>query len=316
MATRILTPQDLTAELVARTSGLGVELVPYDGHGQPSTDSTGAVGLFRWWISTEEGDALIRLHPSMRWIHTGSAGVDHILTPTFRQSSITLTNSAGVHSPSIAEWVVAMILAEDKNISKIYSQQRDRIWRTVRSSEVSGRTAVIIGGGEIARAISTRLRGLGIRVAALTRTGRPDEAFDEVRLVRELPSAAAACDWLIVAAPLTNETRKLVGKDVIAALGSGCRLVNVARGQIVDEAALIQALEEGTIAGAILDVFETEPLPPEHPFWAMESVRVLPHTTWRSEQVHDRQLSLFVENLQRFLRGEALRNVVDPTRGY
>jgi phosphoglycerate dehydrogenase-like enzyme len=175
---------------------------------------------------------------------------------------------------------------------------------------------VLIGGGSIAKEIARRLRAMDVRVTAITRGGRASDAFDAVFRPEALSARAAEADWLIVAAPLTDETRGIVSADVIAALPPGARLVNVARGELVDEPALLDALSARKIAGAILDVFETEPLSPEHPFWDMDNVRVLPHTTWRSEQVNARQLALFVDNLGRFARGEPLRNVVDPARGY
>ncbi|MGK2856574.1 MAG: D-2-hydroxyacid dehydrogenase [Thermoanaerobaculia bacterium] len=316
MTLEVLVPLHFVEELRDSAAMFGATLIGYDQDAVPVASSRDAAALFRWWLNSEDGDRIVREHPALRWVHTGSAGVDHILTSSFRASEITLTNSAGVHAPSIAEWVVAMLLAESKGLARIYRQQRERIWKVTRSDEIAGRHALILGGGHIAREIASRLRAMGVRVTAVTRRGITDDSFDVVASVGALGSLCGEADWLIVAAPLTAETRGLVSAAVLAALPSSAWIVNVARGEIVDEGAMLDALKDRRIAGAILDVFEREPLPPEHPFWAMESVRVLPHTTWRSEQVHARQMALFLDNLRRFARNEALRNIVDPARGY
>jgi phosphoglycerate dehydrogenase-like enzyme len=302
--------------LAAPAASLGVTLSGYDQQGRPCDESRDAVALFRWWLSTEAGESLLREFPAIRWVHTGSAGVDHILTGPFVASGITLTNSAGVHAPSIAEWVVATILAEEKCLDQVFRQQRERVWSVVRSSEVGGRHAVIVGGGMIAKEISRRLRAMDVRVTAVTRSGAASAEFDVVAQSASLRQESATADWLIVAAPLTAETRGIVSRDVLSAMPRHARLVNVARGELVDEPALLELLLARTIAGAILDVFDREPLPASHPFWEMENVRVLPHTTWRSDRVVERQLGLFLDNLGRFVRSEPLRNVVDPVRGY
>lgn len=316
MSITALVPSHFIHEIQPSAEALGVELEGYDQRGIPAVPSGRAVACFRWWLTPEQGDELLIRNP-IRWVHTGSAGVNHILTPAFLASGALLTNSAGVHAPSIAEWVVAAILAEEKQLETIWRQQRQRVWHVVRTHEVQGRHALILGAGCIAREISARLRGLGIRVTAMSRGGGPqDGVFDAVLPSSRILDLAGDADWLILAAPLTGETRGIVSSSVIGALPPRARLVNVARGELVDEAALLEALRARRIAGAILDVFETEPLPEQHPFWEMETVRVLPHTTWRSEQVHARQIALFLDNLGRFARGEPMRNVVDPARGY
>lgn len=316
MTIKVLVPAHFVDELRDPAFAIGATLVGYDQNAVPAEPCRDAVVLFRWWLSSEAGDRIVREHPALRWVHTGSAGVDHILTPSFRASGITLTNSAGVHAPSIAEWVVALILAEAKGLEAIFSQQREHVWKVTRSEEIAGRHALILGGGHIAREIASRLRAMGVRVTSVTRSGLPNEEFDAVVNVSALGSLCGEADWLILAAPLTSDTRGIISAEVIAALPARARLVNVARGELVDEGALRGALEARRIAGAILDVFEHEPLPADHPFWAMDNVRVLPHTTWRSEQVHTRQIALFLDNLGRFSRGVPLRNVVDPARGY
>ena len=316
MKSRILLPGHFEGDLAGPLHGLGAEAVPYDEEGTPLRDSGGATALFRWWLTPEQGDRLIAEHPLLRWIHSGSAGIDHILTPRFRASSIVLTNSAGVHAPSIAEWVVGAMLQVLKDLPAMRRRQEAREFEKVLRPELTGQRALFLGTGHIAGAIASRLAPFGMRLAGVNRSGSPHPVIPEIVPQSSLRAAAAGADWLIVTAPYTPETAGLVGRDLIAALPPRARIVNVSRGELLDEDALADAVREKRLAGAILDVFRVEPLPKEHPFWTMEEIVVLPHTTWRSPQVRARQIDLFVDNLRRFLAGEPLRNVVDVARGY
>lgn len=313
--TAILVPAHLLADL-APAAPSGVELVPYDRRGRPERDATEAAGLFRWWLTPEEGDALIRNHPRLRWIHSGSAGVDHILTPLFRDRRIVLTNSAGVHAPSIAEWVVAAMLSELKDLPLLAAQQKAKTFEKVERPELGGQEILFLGAGNIASEIALRLWPFGVSMTAIRRSGAAHPRFPVVLPPSFLMDAARKASWLIVTAPLTHETAGIVSRDLLAALPAHARVVNVSRGEVVDEDALVQAIRERRLAGAILDVFREEPLPPSHPFWEMPEVVVLPHTTWRSPEVKRRQVELFADNLARFLDGRPLKNVVDPERGY
>lgn len=312
----VLVPSHFIDLLAPATGRDGIRMIPYDRDGVPTEDSRDVNGLFRWWISVEQGDALIRDHPRLDWIHTGSTGVDHILTPAFHSRSITLTNSRGVHAPSIAEWVLASILALEKDLYCMREQQRDRVWKQIERDELSTRNVVICGGGAIAGAVTRLLRPLGSHITIVSRSGRTSLDADRSLTPADLVSAAAECDWLIVALPLTRETRGLISEDVIARMPPHARIINVSRGEIVDQRAMTRALHAGRLGGAVLDVFDKEPLPADDPLWAMDNVLVLPHTTWKSPQVRDRQLTLFVENAGRRARGEPLLNVVDTVLGY
>jgi phosphoglycerate dehydrogenase-like enzyme len=287
-----------------------VDLIGYDQNGVPESDATGVEGIFRWWLTVEQGDLAITSNPALRWIHSGSAGIDHILTPAFLNRDITLTNSSGVHAPSIAEWVVATMLFLEKDLGKLLAQQRQHIWEKVERPELSTRTVVIIGAGAIASAIAQRLRPFGPRLITVRRSSNVDPTFDETFVVEELHAVVPRADWLIVAVPLSAETRNLVDSEILSAMKGTARLVNVARGEIVEETALLHALKSKAIAGAVLDVLEHEPPATDHPFWDMDNVLLLPHTTWRSPEVRERQLALFLDNLQRFVKGTPLRNVV------
>lgn len=316
MPQRVLIPSHFLEELRDATRLLDVELIPYDRQGQPLRDSAGSVALFRWWMSSEEGERLVREHPGLRWIHIASAGIDSLDSATLHAPGVTLTNAAGVHAASIAEWTVGCMLALEKDLPGLLEQQRERRWEKVVRPELEGQTVVILGAGHIAREIARRLRPFGVRLRALRRSASPVAEFDEVGSVTELRTRIEDADWLILAVPLTPETRGLVDPSVLGCLPAGACVVNVSRGEILDEDALVDALRHRRLGGAILDVFEREPLPRDHPLWSLERVIVLPHTTWRSPQVKAKQVELFADNLRRFLRGEPLRNQVSPERGY
>lgn len=279
-------------------------------------DSAGSEALFRWWLSVEQGDKLIRDHPKMRWIHTGSAGVDHILTPTFLQANLLLTNSAGVHAVSIAEWVLAAILALEKDLPGLLEQQSAGAWQKVERDELTGKRIVILGGGQIATEIALRLRPFGVRLVCVRRSAKEQPHFDETFPVSALRVAVRDADWLILTLPLTPATRGIVSDEVLKLLPARSRVVNVSRGEILDQEALLEALREKRIAGAVLDVFTAEPLPADHPLWSMPNVMVWPHTTGNSPAVRRREIELFSENLRRFVEGEPLLNVVDTAAGY
>lgn len=312
----ILVPSHFIEELSSRTSGHPIRLIPYDKHGVPLQSSETATGLFRWWLSGSEGDRLIEDHPRLEWIHTGSTGVDHILTPLFRSRGITLTSSRGVHAPSIAEWVLAGMLHFEKRLDLIEIQQKAREWRQIELSEISSRHVVLLGGGAIATEIAIRLRPFGCRISVITRSGRSGAPADRLAPADALPAIAAEADWLVIAVPSTPETRGLVDARLLELLPPTARVVNVARGEIVNEPALVDALTRGRIAGAILDVFESEPLPADSALWSLPNVMVLPHTTWKSPQVRERQIALFVRNAIARSQGLPLENVVDGERGY
>lgn len=316
MSIRVLIPGHFLEDLERAFDVSGITWVPYDKEGVPQTDSTGSKALFRWWLSVEQGDKLIRDHPGMRWIHTGSAGVDHILTPTFLQANLLLTNSAGVHAASIAEWVLAAILALEKDLPGMLERQSARAWQKVERDELTGKRIVILGGGQIATEIAVRLRPFGVGLVCVRRIAKKHPHFDETFPVSALRVAVRDADWLILTLPLTPATRGIVSGEVLRLLPARCRVVNVSRGEILDQEALLEALREKRIGGAVLDVFTAEPLPADHPLWSMPNVVVWPHTTGASPAVRRREIELFSENLRRFVAGKPLLNVVDPAAGY
>ena len=266
----------------------------------------------------------LRQAARLKWVHTTSAGVGQLMYPEFRGSGITLTNASGVHAPAMAEHIAGMLVAMARDFPGSMRFQAQRKWGQQgiwdgrsRPRELSGAVALLVGFGAVGRAAAERLRALGMRIWAVTRSGKAEGSLAErVFPVGELKAALGGADYVILAAPETPETRRLIGAEQLAAMKPSAILVNVARGSLVDQDALIAALEKRAIAGAALDVASPEPLPPESPLWGLENVLITPHTSGISERIWQRQTELLIDNLGRWFRGEPLRNRVDLARGY
>lgn len=248
---------------------------------------------------------------SVGWVHTASAGVDRLIFPGIVDSDIVLTNSRGVFDTPIAQYVAALVLAFAKDLPGTLAQQGRREWRHRETEDVAGSRAVVVGGGPIGRAIATMLTAIGQRVDLVGRT-----AADGVHAIDDLPALLPAADHLVLAAPLTDRTRGMLDATTLALLPRRARVINIGRGPLVVEKDLVAALEQGRIAGAALDVFETEPLPADSPLWAMPNVIVSPHMSGDTVGWRDDLVRLFADNLARRRDGRELRNVVDKTRGY
>lgn len=311
MATKALVPMNLLPALKPRAESLGIQLAVYDREGKPGPDSRGSEILFLYWLTPQQTDGLLSEHPGLRWVHTGSAGIDHVVTPALVRSGVMLTKSAGVHASTIAEWAVLGILALEKDLPRVIEQQRQRVWKKIERDELAGKRVVILGAGPIASEIARRLRPFGMPLVCVRRQTELHPLFDQTYPSSRIHQAVRDADWLVVALPLTRETRGIVDDQLLRSLPTRCRLINVARGEVVDQRALVEALSQQRIAGAVLDVFAEEPLPPDHPLWSMPRVIVLPHTTWNSPQAKRRQLDLFLENLRRYVEEEPLLHVVD-----
>ena len=223
-----------------------------------------------------------------------------------------------------------MILAVSRQLPQLLELQRERTWQPLEGTELRDVTVGIVGLGSIGRAVGALATAFGCRVVATRRRpeagtaptpGRRGAPFGEAMLDRvggpeTLPALLAESDFVVLAAPLTTETEDMIDADTLAAMKPGAWLINVARGRLVDERALLRALRDGPIGGAILDTFRDEPLQPTSPFYDLPNVIVTPHTSWSSGRVLDRSVELFCDNLRRFAAGEPLLNVVDPSRGY
>lgn len=263
----------------------------------------------------------------LRWIHTSGAGVDPILFPELIHSPVVLTNSRGIYDRAMAEYVLGLMLAFAKYLPQTLDLQRRREWRYRETERLDGRTVVVVGAGSIGGTIARLLRAAGMRVIGVARRPRPgarpgsqsssqDEPFERVAGIEELRAVLPEADFVVLVLPLTSETRGLFGAQALARMKRTARLINVGRGAVVDEAALLDALRGGRIAGAALDVFADEPLPSDHPFWDLPGVIVSPHMSGDFIGWQAAVSALFVENFQRWLAGRPLLNVVDKERGY
>ncbi|MEI7769386.1 MAG: D-2-hydroxyacid dehydrogenase [Chloroflexales bacterium] len=317
---KILLPEALREALEpqVRAAAPGVEMVWFDAQGDPDGDIADAEVLMRWFFDAQTLNGLVERMPALRWLHIPRAGVDSSLVPAVMQRDILLTNSAGVHAVPISEFVMLFALAHAKRADHLREMQSARHWggRDLAVAELAERTMLIIGMGQIGQAIAARAVAFGMRVVGSRRRVAPVSGIHRVVAEGGWRSLLGEADYVVIAAPLTPKTHGMFGAAEFAAMRPDAYLINIARGEIVDEPALIAALGRGQIAGAGLDVFATEPLPADSPLWGLPNVFVTPHISWNSPEVRLRILALFIDNLRRYLLGEPLANIVDKHAGY
>ena len=246
----------------------------------------------------------------LRWFHSFSAGVDSPVFKALLDRGMVLTNSSGASAPSIAQYVLAMMLYRSKPIEAWRESQRRREWTPLPGSDLTGKTAGIIGTGAIGGEVARLAKVFGMRTIGVRRSGKPARHIDEMATLRRLRYLLRESDFVVLACPLTKETEGLIGERELRAMKPSATLINVARGRIVDESQLLRALEAGWIAGACLDVFTWEPLPETSPLWTMPNVIVTPHNSGVSPLNMERAMAIFVDNLARFVAGKPLRNRV------
>lgn len=297
-AARVTAPRDRVRVVTARTPEEAASAVRE------------AEVVFAWRFPL----ALLARAPRLRWLQAMGAGVEWALGPEL-PLGVTVTRVPGVFGPWMTEYVLGWCLWVTQRMELYRAAQRARVWRgDVRPRKLRGSVLCVVGLGDIGRAIVRGARALGLRVVGVNRTGRPVPGAERVWPVGALSQALAGADWVVVVLPLTPETRGLLGARELAAMRPSAWLVNVGRGAVVDEPALLDALRRGRLGGAILDVFATEPLPPGHPFWTLDNVVVTPHIAGPSTP--EEIVPVFNDNLRRFLRGQPLRHVVDRRAGY
>ena len=245
-----------------------------------------------------------------------SAGVEELVSPTLPAHGVVLTNAAGVYDPGLAESVLGFLLSFSTHLLED-ARLRPGEWPADEITLLRGTTALVVGAGSIGTEVGRLLRAAGLHVRGVARTPRrPDEIFEEIAGPDGMSSELARADHVVNVLPITDATRGLFDAAAFAAMRPHAVFVNIGRGATVDEAALIQALESGVIAGAALDVFAEEPLPAESPLWRMPNVLVSPHRAGDHERWAEDVVALFVDNLRRFVAGEPLHNVVDVRIGY
>ena len=253
------------------------------------------------------------------WVHSLAAGVDNFLFPEFITSSVRLTNGRGMFSEPLAEFAIGAMLFFSKSLRRMLDSQQASRWDPFDVEMVGGRTLGIVGYGGIGKATAQLARGMGMRVVALRKRAplsNDDPHVDAVYAPDGLREMLALCDFVLVAAPLTPETRGMIGAEELSVLKSTAVIMNVGRGAVIDEAALVDALEHNRIRGAALDVFEQEPLPPKHPFYELKNVLLSPHCADRAPGWQLAAMQVFVENFELYRMGRPLKNIVDKKAGY
>ncbi|SEF03913.1 D-2-hydroxyacid dehydrogenase [Streptomyces sp. Ag109_O5-10] len=249
--------------------------------------------------------------PRPGWVHTASAGVDHLMCPELAASDTVVTNARGVFDAPIAEYVAALVLAVAKDLPRTLDLQRERTWRHREARRVAGTRACVVGSGPIGRAIVRALKALGVTTALVGRVPRTG-----IHGPDDLDRLMSRADWVIAAAPLTEQTYGMFDAHRFGVMQPSACFINVGRGGLVDEEALVRALTRRWIAAAALDVFATEPLPADSPLWNVPGLLVSPHMSGDTVGWRDELGSQFVELYERWAAGRSLLNVVDKKRGY
>ncbi|MBV9389432.1 MAG: D-2-hydroxyacid dehydrogenase [Chroococcidiopsidaceae cyanobacterium CP_BM_ER_R8_30] len=316
---KLILPTEFKDELKPKLPP-NVQVAWADTNGDFESDPSNAEVYLNWfYLKPNTLHKVLEAAPRLRWQQTPSAGVNHILTPKFLERDITLTNGAGTFSTPIAEFVLAYMLNHVKLLPKLHQLQADRNWKrsiNLPIQELEGKSLLIIGAGSIGQAIAQRASAFEMRVWGSRRQPQLLPGFEKVVGANEWRSLLPEADYVVIATPLTPETQGLFDEAALRAMHSDAYLINIARGAVVDEPALLKALSEDWIAGAALDTFYTEPLPPDSPFWSLPNVFVTPHCSGMTPHVAKRTIDLFIDNLHRYQSGQPLRNVVDKTTGY
>jgi phosphoglycerate dehydrogenase-like enzyme len=273
--------------------------------------------LCNWSGSLELFRKVFAMCPNLQWIHSRSVGLGRTLFPELSESSVQLTNGSGVFSPSLGEFTVGAILYFAKDFRRMIRNQMAGRWEAFDVTMAEGKTVGIVGYGDIGRAVAARVRPLGMKVLALKRhTAHVDPLVDEIFGPEKRVEMISRTDYIVVATPLTAETRGMIGEAEFAAMKPTAVVINVGRGPVIDEKAIVRALTEGRIKGAALDVFDQEPLPQGHPFYSLENVLLSSHCADHTPDWLDNAMNLFIEQFERYRKGEPLLNIVDKKLGY
>ena len=257
--------------------------------------------------------------PRLKWFQTMSAGVDRFLDDKFQRSPVVMTSVSGIHAVPIGEFVLGLMLMFAKQAPLGFQLKQQRQWKPFLATELHSRTVGIVGLGHIGREVARLAKAFGMRVVATRRSARQSKSasyVDQLFAPDRLLQLLSGSDFVVLTLPLTAETYRIIGEEELRSMKPTAYLINVARGNLIDEEALVQALEEHRIAGAGLDVFATEPLPADSRLWELPNVIISPHVAGGMEDYVERATAVFCENLSRYLSGRKLINVVDKRRGY
>ena len=317
--------QSLGATLLAAADGRVLELLALEDIADDATQTVHAAFISRdiTGQSTKHEPAapLLACHAVLRrstelaWVHTHSAGADRPIYAELRSRGISVTTSSGANADIVAHTALAGVLALARRLPQLMSAQREHRWAPLQAApaprSLVGQTAVLVGWGPIGRHLQPLLAVLGLRVLVVRQGSEPAGPAIETFGTHHLALALPRADWLLLACPLTDRTRRLIDGAALALLPAGAHLVNVARGEIVDQAALVQGLQGGRLAGAFIDVFEHEPLPANSPLWDLPNVIVTPHCAGYSDSHAPRVGAIFADNLGRWLHGQPLLHAIE-----
>jgi phosphoglycerate dehydrogenase-like enzyme len=307
-----------------RAAAPGARLVDVSLEGLSDSPLDEVEVLLRGPMPTATFDRLLTRCPKLCWVHSATAGVERVLTPDAAARGLTITNARGVFSEPIAEYTLMMILSVVRRLPELMELQRERTWQPLPARELRQVTIGIVGLGSIGRHVARLATAFGARVIATRRD--PDrravgaepipDGLDRILSHDQLPELLGESDFVVLGLPLTEETDQLMNAERLAMMKPGSWLINVARGRLVDQRALLRALRSGPLEGAVLDTLWEEPLPPTSALWDAPGLIITPHTSWSSGRVLDRSIELFCDNLVRYRDGREMLNLVDPGAGY
>ena len=273
-----------------------------------------AEALVTWDLPTDD---LARRAPMLKWIHVIGAGIEHLQPLDWLPPGVTLINNSGVHAPKCGEWGLMAVLMLNNAMPALMTHQREARYEPIYSTPVAGKTLGIIGVGQMGGAVARRVRPLGVRVIGVRRHGRPARHVDRMYGIDGIDTVLAEADFVLVTTPLTDETRNLIDRRRLGLMKPGAGLINISRAQVVDYEALADGLRAGAIGGAMLDVFDPEPLPPTSPLWSVPNLIMTPHVSSDDDSAYaPLTLDLFFENMAHHLDGRPLKNRVRPKLGY
>jgi phosphoglycerate dehydrogenase-like enzyme len=320
--TPVLTGRDAYESMRRRIleAAPGSRLVPVSPEGVADESLADVEVLLRGWpLDGPALDRVVGRAPRLRWVHSASVGVESILTPVMKMRGLTLTNGRGVFDRPIAEYVISMILASCHRLPALLELQAERTWQPLQATELNEVTVGLVGLGGIGSEVARLAAAFEPRIVAVRRHKEKGGVPAGVKVLggpEALPELFAASDFVVLAVPLTAETEGMISDDVLQAARPGSWLINVARGALVDERALLRALRDGPLGGAILDTLRQEPLPETSAFYRLPNCIVTAHTSWSSRAVLDRTLDVFCDNLRLFCAGKPLLHTVDLEAGY
>jgi phosphoglycerate dehydrogenase-like enzyme len=297
----------------------GTRIIPVSAEGIADEPVDEVEVLLRGWsLGSDALDRFVGRAPRLRWIHSVSVGVESMLTPCVRLRGLTVTNGRGVFSEPIAEYVMTMILAICRRLPQLLELQRERTWQPIEALELADTTIGLLGVGGIGCEVARLAEPFRPRMVAVRRRldAAPLPGIEVLGDLGAVPELLAVSDFVVLALPLTGETEAVIDDDTLASVKPGAWLINVARGGLVDEVALLRALRGGHLGGAVLDTFREEPLPETSPFYRLPNCIVTPHTSWSSAAVLRRTFDVFCDNLRRYRSSQPLEYIVDLAAGY